>query len=49
MELLTALPQLQTLNGVDRQGRRALPSDMVNDVPGMSPNKPRVSWSVFSL
>ena len=35
-ELLTALPQLQTLNSQDRQGRRALPSDMVNDVPGRS-------------
>eukprot|EP00916_Digyalum_oweni_P024958 GHVL01041185.1.p1 GENE.GHVL01041185.1~~GHVL01041185.1.p1 ORF type:complete len:504 (+),score=51.01 GHVL01041185.1:148-1659(+) len=32
-ELLNSLPQLQTLNGVDRQGRRALPSDMVADVP----------------
>ena len=35
-ELLTALPQLQTLNSKDRQGRRALTSDMVNDVPGRS-------------
>ncbi|XP_076470668.1 leucine-rich repeat and coiled-coil domain-containing protein 1-like [Babylonia areolata] len=32
-ELLGALPQLQTLNGVDRHGRRSLPSDMVTDVP----------------
>ncbi|KAK7493777.1 hypothetical protein BaRGS_00014918 [Batillaria attramentaria] len=31
-ELLSAVPQLETLNGVDRYGRRALPADVM-DVP----------------
>lgn len=39
-DLFTAFPQLETLNGIDRQGRRTLPPEIGSNVPG---------WKLFFL